>query len=61
MAECPAGNFCPSGTGQDWIMCPRGTFNNQTGLKASDQCSSCTGGYYCDRWVQISVLDFHVF
>ncbi|RUS80256.1 hypothetical protein EGW08_011985, partial [Elysia chlorotica] len=49
VSECPAGYYCPSGTGQDWTMCPRGTFNNQTGLSSSTQCSPCTGGYYCDR------------
>ena len=51
IAECPSGHYCPAGTGQDWTMCPRGTFNNITGLSREDQCTPCSAGYYCDRFV----------
>ncbi|XP_023933458.1 uncharacterized protein LOC106181652, partial [Lingula anatina] len=46
---CPAGYFCPEGTGIDWQPCPFGTYSNQTGLSSTDQCTPCTGGYYCDQ------------
>ncbi|XP_071497013.1 uncharacterized protein [Diadema antillarum] len=45
---CPAGKYCETGsiTG---VGCPKGTFSNQTGLMAADQCWNCTAGYYCGR------------
>ena len=29
--------------------CPRGTFNNRTGLTNSSECEACTPGYYCSQ------------
>ena len=43
---CPSGQYCPSGSGSG-LDCPSGTFNNQTGLVAVEQCQECTPGYYC--------------
>ena len=31
-ASCPAGFYCPNGTGYDWKACPPGTFSNSLGL-----------------------------
>ena len=45
--SCPAGFYCPEGTGFDWIPCPVGTYSNTTGLYQSSQCSVCDGGMYC--------------
>ncbi|PIK35709.1 hypothetical protein BSL78_27465 [Apostichopus japonicus] len=47
--SCPEGYYCPDGTGIDWQSCPRGTFNNETGLQEESQCKDCLGGYYCDQ------------
>ncbi|PIK41162.1 hypothetical protein BSL78_21986 [Apostichopus japonicus] len=47
--SCPEGYYCPDGTGIDWQPCPRGTFNNETGLQEESQCKDCLGGYYCDQ------------
>ena len=52
--ECPMGFYCPAGTGIDWQPCPRGTFNNETGLARSEQCKACIGGYYCDELSMVS-------
>jgi hypothetical protein len=43
---CPVGKYCVQGsiTGTG---CPVGTFNNVTGLKADNECTDCTGGFYC--------------
>lgn len=30
--DCPAGYYCPSGTGLDWKPCPKGTYSQQTNL-----------------------------
>lgn len=36
--SCPAGFFCPNGTGLDWQPCPAGTYSNQLRLyKVSEQ------------------------
>ena len=45
---CPEGYYCPEGTAFDWQPCVPGTYNNETGLSAEDQCRPCTGGHYCD-------------
>ena len=44
---CPAGFYCPIGTGYDWQPCPLGTYSNETGLGVEDECRPCTPGYYC--------------
>ncbi|XP_062603182.1 uncharacterized protein LOC134264959 [Saccostrea cucullata] len=45
--DCPAGYYCPSGTGMDWKHCPKGTYSQQTNLFQVTQCKDCDGGYYC--------------
>ncbi|XP_071958404.1 uncharacterized protein [Antedon mediterranea] len=44
---CPAGFFCPVGTGYDTQPCPEGTFGASTLLSESMDCTRCTGGHYC--------------
>lgn len=47
--DCPPGYYCPEGTGQIWESCPLGTFSTSTGLWDADNCTQCTGGWYCDK------------
>ena len=42
-AACPAGYYCPAGTGYIWTPCPLGTFSTATGLSNITQCTPCTG------------------
>ncbi|XP_033122761.1 uncharacterized protein LOC117121631 [Anneissia japonica] len=44
---CPAGFFCPMGTGYDIQLCPEGTFGASELLSESGDCTRCTGGKYC--------------
>ena len=44
---CPAGYYCPVGTGADWEPCPFGTYSNSTGLSSTSECVPCDGGMYC--------------
>lgn len=44
---CPAGHYCPTGTGQP-IRCPIGTYLPDTGRSSVDQCLNCPLGKYCD-------------
>ena len=46
-ASCPAGYYCPSGTGLDWQPCPMGTYSNSTGLSNVSECTDCDGGMFC--------------
>ena len=47
---CPEGHWCPLGSGLKSIRkCPRGTFNNGTGLSQKHQCLVCLPGYYCEN------------
>jgi hypothetical protein len=48
--RCPTGHYCVAGTGLDWQQCPSGTYNNQTGLTALDECKPCPGGEYCNSY-----------
>ena len=43
---CPPGHYCPIRTLEP-ILCPPGTHRNQSGGESVDDCSPCTGGYYC--------------
>lgn len=43
---CPMGNYCPQGTA-DPQPCPKGTFNNGTGLEQETDCIHCPAGWYC--------------
>ncbi|OPJ68136.1 hypothetical protein AV530_013665 [Patagioenas fasciata monilis] len=43
---CPAGHFCPSGTGYP-VPCPPGTLSTLVGLQAEEQCQPCPAGRYC--------------
>ena len=45
---CPAGYYCPEGTGSDWQSCPAGTYSNTEGLYDVIQCTACPGGKYCE-------------
>lgn len=45
---CPAGYFCPNGTGSATTHpCPAGTFSNVTGIAAETQCARCLPGRFC--------------
>ena len=42
--------YCPNGTRYaNEHKCPRGTYNNKTGLQMVDQCTPCAAGFYCDE------------
>jgi len=43
---CPVGKFCPEATARP-SDCPLGTYNPNTGIKESRECTLCTAGYYC--------------
>jgi hypothetical protein len=43
---CPVGHYCPQGTG-DPQPCPKGSYNNGTGLEKEADCLICTAGHYC--------------
>ena len=45
---CPAGYYCPAGTG-DPIQWPPGTFNPNTQSTSSTACQTCTAGSYCSQ------------
>ena len=45
---CPAGFYCPEGTGYDTQPCPVGTIGNRTGLTNESECTQCPGGSYCE-------------
>ena len=45
---CPEGHYCPEGTA-DPQPCPKGTYNNGTGLEADTDCIQCPAGDYCDQ------------
>lgn len=47
MIDCPAGFYCPNGTGYDWRACPQGTYSNQTGLGREEDCLPCDSGKVC--------------
>ena len=48
-SDCPAGYYCPTGTGaKSSFPCAVGTFSNTTQLQSQTQCQQCTGGYFCD-------------
>ena len=45
--ECPRGFYCPLGSA-DAVPCPLGSFGAQAMLTALEECTLCTGGFYCD-------------
>lgn len=45
---CPAGNYCPEGTGEP-IACPPGTYRSSTGGAILADCTTCTAAEYCPR------------
>lgn len=45
---CQPGYYCEKGT-EAPQSCPNGTFSNSIGLEASENCSDCTAGHYCDQ------------
>jgi len=44
---CPKGRYCPQGVSIG-VPCPKGTFNNYTGIFNASECTQCLPGYYCD-------------
>lgn len=46
---CPEGHYCMLGTDAP-EPCPRGTYNNGTGLQNVGQCIDCPAGMYCDQY-----------
>ncbi|XP_053729819.1 SCO-spondin isoform X1 [Synchiropus splendidus] len=44
---CPAGFFCPEGTGLDPKSCPEGTYGPDRGYSSVSECRRCDGGHYC--------------
>jgi len=46
--ECPAGSFCPAGSGEP-VECSPGTYNPEVQRSAADDCVPCPAGYYCDQ------------
>lgn len=46
--DCPQGNYCPSGTGNVFELCPVGTYGAGIRLASAGDCTQCTGGSYCD-------------
>jgi hypothetical protein len=50
LIQCPAGFYCPSGTGNVWKSCPYGTYSTNPGLASASQCTRCSGGYYCNQY-----------
>ena len=44
---CSEGHYCPAQTGLHQQACPRGTYNNKTGLSTESECTPCDGGMYC--------------
>ena len=51
---CPAGHYCPEGTG-DPVPCPAGSYLPDTTRDDVSDCIACDGGYYCERQGQINV------
>ncbi len=46
---CPAGYFCPEGTGDYSLnFCPKGTFSNQERATDISYCIPCPPGYLCE-------------
>ena len=46
-ALCPAGSYCPEGSGAP-TPCPEGTYDNTQGLYNVSQCTPCDEGYFCN-------------
>ncbi|XP_064629299.1 uncharacterized protein LOC135488586 [Lineus longissimus] len=46
-SPCPAGFFCPKGTGASPRPCPVGTYSSVEGLAQASQCLQCPAGKYC--------------
>lgn len=43
---CPAGQYCPEGSGAG-VQCPNGTFRASVGGTSGSSCAPCPGGLYC--------------
>lgn len=46
--KCPAGSYCPQASAEP-LLCPVGTFSNQTMIYLQNQCTNCTAGWFCDE------------
>ena len=44
---CPAGSYCPSGSGYP-SPCPRGTYSTTQALVHPDNCTACDPGWFCN-------------
>ena len=45
---CPAGYYCPEGTGGP-NRCPSGTYNEGTMKENEEDCLPCPPGQYCEQ------------
>ena len=45
--KCPAGFYCPEGTGRNPTPCPLGTYSNIPALAEEKECTPCAAGKYC--------------
>jgi hypothetical protein len=45
--DCPAGKYCPTGTGVPQFDCPIGTFSMALNLRSVNECVACSAGSYC--------------
>jgi hypothetical protein len=46
--QCPAGHYCPAGTGNPKTnYCPYSTFRKTLGGENVDSCGDCPSGYFC--------------
>ncbi len=49
---CPAGAYCPEGSGMP-TYCPPGTYNPDTGKSVSTDCANCDAGTACPKYGNI--------
>ena len=48
--SCPPAYYCPNGTKfATEYSCPNGTYNDDYGITAEDECKNCTQGHYCEE------------
>ncbi|CEM37955.1 unnamed protein product [Vitrella brassicaformis CCMP3155] len=44
--DCPPGAYCPEGSGRE-VLCPPGSFSNDTRNEELSDCDNCPAGEYC--------------
>jgi len=50
---CPAGSYCPLGSGHP-LLCERGTYSNESGLDDKTKCKLCPPHHSCSSGVRIA-------